>query len=56
MDHPKQHVFLIDFMCPDCEKFQEMEGRIENLLSEIFCAGWPICPDCGMDMEFEVHE
>lgn len=55
---PVQHSFLIEFKCPDClspiKGIDKIRGTIEEILGSIFDGGWPICPECGLDMEFNV--
>lgn len=47
--------FDIEFTCPECEQVQHIEGIINTILSIIMEAGWPICPECGSDMDFCVN-
>lgn len=52
----KIHIFKIKLTCSECigNEVQHIEGTIADILSEIHDAGWPICPDCGWDMEESV--
>lgn len=44
----------IEFTCPECEEVQRIEGKLADILSEMHESGWPICPECGTDMEENV--
>lgn len=48
------HVFRIEFKCTKCDELQMIEKKISDILSDICEAGWPICQECGDDMEANV--
>jgi len=54
-DMIQQAEHTVDFWCPDneCNTKQTIEGSVEQVLASIQEAGWPICSECGSDMEFE---
>jgi transcription elongation factor Elf1 len=54
--HASNHVFDIEFTCDECEEVQHINEKISDILSELSDSGWPICPECGHDMEFSVVE
>ena len=51
---PSNHIFDIEFTCFDCEEVQHVKEKIATILSDIQNDGWPICPECGNDMEESV--
>lgn len=54
MTLPVKHSFSIGLECPECGDVEEMCGTIEEILGSMSHVGWPICPECGSDMEYYV--
>ncbi len=54
METPHNHKFDVEFTCNNCREVQHHEGTLEVLLSDLYTSGWPICPECGDDMEHNV--
>ena len=48
------HRFKVDFTCSACEEVQHVDGTLNDILCGLREAGWPICPECGDDMDFYV--
>jgi rRNA maturation protein Nop10 len=46
--------YNIKFTCPECDETQNMQETITGILSSIRDSGWPICPECGDDMDFDI--
>lgn len=42
----------VEFTCNSCHEVQHIRGTLDSLLGELNCSGWPICPECGEDMEW----
>lgn len=40
--------------CDDPQHIQYMD--LDDLLSGIRESGWPICPECGRDLDYEILE
>lgn len=51
---PIDYIFHVKYTCPKCEAFQYGIGTIACILSTISELGWPICPECGDDMDESV--
>ena len=51
-----KHVFTIRLSCTECEETDTITGTIESILSGIGHAGWPICAECGKEMDFSVKK
>lgn len=49
------HSFDIEFTCSrsvsNCHEVQHLTGTISEILSSLCESGWPMCPECGDDME-----
>ena len=54
--HPEDHIFNIEFTCDKCRQVQHIKDIISDILSNIRHSGWPICPECGDDMDENVVE
>ena len=51
---PTEYIFEVSFVCPVCKETQYFSGTINDILSVLNEIGWPICAECGDDMDFEV--
>jgi hypothetical protein len=45
------HIFDVEFTCNMCNEVHHRNGKIADILSNLREPGWPICPECGDDME-----
>jgi len=52
--HPADYVFDIEYRCDECQEATTFEGTINDILCEMSTAGFPICPECGDDMDFYI--
>lgn len=46
----------VEFKCHECVEIQNFDGSLEELLFNLRDSGWPICPECGEDMDMEVKD
>lgn len=56
MPNPYKHIFDVRFICEECDQVQHIKETIEDMLSSLQECGWPICPECGIDMEYNALE
>jgi len=52
----KNGILVVKFTCPGCQKEQLVDSSIEDILATIKLVGWPICSECGFDMDFNIEE
>lgn len=51
-------MYKIKYFCEDnCNDPQNIQYiNLEDLLSQIQEGGWPICAECGRDLDYEILE
>jgi len=50
-NYAHKHVFDVELTCSKCEKVAHLKMNITTILSCLRESGWPICPECGQDMD-----
>jgi hypothetical protein len=55
------HIFIIDLTCPDATVGKcpsenstpiRLEYNVTDILNTLSVSGWPICPECGCDLDY----